>query len=209
MLDVHAPEHKIGGARDFIIHILTITVGLLIALGLEASVEALHNRHEREEAEATIRAELRDNRDALNKAQADIKLEEKNMVGVLDFLQARLQNKPADPSGLTLGFHEGPLQDSAWRTANSTGILRLMDYAQVQKYSLAYKEQAQFEEMETQALNQYLELDSFVVKGFDPNHVTPDDMKAAIPVVRLALARLVGMQDISHGALMAYDEALK
>ena len=35
MLDVHTPEHRIGGVRDFLLHILTITVGLLIALALE------------------------------------------------------------------------------------------------------------------------------------------------------------------------------
>ena len=55
MLDVHAPEHGIHGVRDFFVHLLTISVGLLIAVGLEASVEALHHRSERKEAEATLR----------------------------------------------------------------------------------------------------------------------------------------------------------
>ena len=40
MLDVHAPEHGIHGMRDFFVHLLTITAGLLIALALEAGVEA-------------------------------------------------------------------------------------------------------------------------------------------------------------------------
>lgn len=62
MLDVHPPEHGIHGIRDFFIHLLTITVGLLIALGLEATVEALHHRSERKEAEATLRQELTQNR---------------------------------------------------------------------------------------------------------------------------------------------------
>ena len=55
MLDVHAPEHRIHGTRDFFLHLFTITIGLLIALGLEASVEALHHRHQRQEAETLIR----------------------------------------------------------------------------------------------------------------------------------------------------------
>ena len=42
MLDVHVPEHGIHRFRDFFLHLFTITIGLLIALGLEASVEALH-----------------------------------------------------------------------------------------------------------------------------------------------------------------------
>ena len=96
MLDVHVPDHKLGGVRDFVIHILTITVGLLIALGLEASVEALHHRHQRNEADETIRQELRENRDTLSKARAEMKVEVANMVRVLDFLEARSKGQPGD-----------------------------------------------------------------------------------------------------------------
>ncbi len=79
MLDVHAPEHGINGVRDFFLHLFTITVGLLIALGLEAGAEALHHRHQREEAEATIRREISENHDELQKLQVDIKREGENL----------------------------------------------------------------------------------------------------------------------------------
>ncbi len=46
MLDVHPPHHPVHTWRDFLIHIATICVGLLIAIGLEQTVEALHRRHE-------------------------------------------------------------------------------------------------------------------------------------------------------------------
>ena len=209
MIDVHPPEHGIHGFRDFLIHLLTITVGLLIELGLEASVEALHHRHQRHEAEATIRQELQQNREDLMKAQGSIQLEMRNMEAILNFLEARSQGQHGDPSGLTLVMHEGPLHDAAWRTAASTGVLSYMDYGEVEKYALAYKEQDEFEAMEIQALNEYLQLDSFVVNGFDPQHVSPDDVKAALPEVRHALALLGGMMDVSRGAIMAEDDALK
>jgi hypothetical protein len=35
MLDVHPPHEKMHGFKDFLLHLLTITIGLLIALGLE------------------------------------------------------------------------------------------------------------------------------------------------------------------------------
>jgi hypothetical protein len=47
MLDVHPPHHPTHTWRDFFIHIATIIVGLLIAIGLEQTVEALHRAHER------------------------------------------------------------------------------------------------------------------------------------------------------------------
>jgi hypothetical protein len=37
-LDVHAPHHRVEGWKDFFIHLLTISVGLLIAVGIEGCV---------------------------------------------------------------------------------------------------------------------------------------------------------------------------
>jgi hypothetical protein len=209
MLDIHPPEHGIHGVREFLLHLFTITVGLLIAIGLEQSVEAIHHHHQRREAEETIRRELLENRDMLTRARSVMTVEQKDLVQILDFLQARLKDQAVDPTGLDLKFSEGALQDAAWSTANTTGITTYMDYKEVQRFSVAYKEQAQFEEMEKRALIEYLQLDSFVIKGFDPKNVTPDDMKAALPIVRTAIADLGGMLDISRGALEAYTDALK
>ena len=47
MLDIHPPHHAASTWRDFLIHIATIVIGLLIAIGLEQAVEAIHRRHER------------------------------------------------------------------------------------------------------------------------------------------------------------------
>jgi hypothetical protein len=43
-LDVHAPHEPIHGVKDFLLHLLTISVGLLIAVGIEGCVE-LHREH--------------------------------------------------------------------------------------------------------------------------------------------------------------------
>ena len=42
MLDVHPPHNPTHTWRDFFIHIATIVIGLLIAIGLEQSVEAFY-----------------------------------------------------------------------------------------------------------------------------------------------------------------------
>jgi len=39
MLDVHAPHSSIGGWREFLLHLVAITIGLVIALSLEGLVE--------------------------------------------------------------------------------------------------------------------------------------------------------------------------
>lgn len=43
-MEVHPPHSPIHSVKEFMVHLLAITIGLLIALGLEASVEWLHHR---------------------------------------------------------------------------------------------------------------------------------------------------------------------
>jgi hypothetical protein len=59
MLDVHPPHTATHTWRDFLLHIATICVGLLIAVGLEQSVEAVHRAHERRELIEDFRNECR------------------------------------------------------------------------------------------------------------------------------------------------------
>ena len=58
MLDVHSPHEPIIGWKDFLLHLFTITIGLLIALSLEGMVEWFHHRHLVHEAEASLYREI-------------------------------------------------------------------------------------------------------------------------------------------------------
>jgi hypothetical protein len=57
MLDVHAPHQSIHTWRDFFIHIAVISIGLLIAIGLEQTVEYLHHRHQVADLREALRIE--------------------------------------------------------------------------------------------------------------------------------------------------------
>src|SRR5579863_8039658 len=60
MLDVHAPHETVHTWKDFLVHIVAITIGLLIAVGLEQTVEFFHHRHQRLQLEEQIREVLSD-----------------------------------------------------------------------------------------------------------------------------------------------------
>jgi hypothetical protein len=208
MLDVHPPEHGIHGVRDFFLHLFTITVGLLIAIGLEQSVEVMHHRHQRHEAEAMIRQELQANRKVVRDSAPQLKQEIDSMTSVLYTLEALSAGKPQLPLKVAdLAFREGPMQDSAWRTANSTGVLSYMDYGEVGNFSDAYKEQDQLQAMEELTLNDYLELVP-ILSNHDKD-MTPERAKEALPYARSAVGHLSGMYFIGAGALGSYDQALK
>jgi hypothetical protein len=52
MFDIHPPHSPIHGWRDFLVQLVTITAGLLIALALEGLVEWLNHRHIMHQAQA-------------------------------------------------------------------------------------------------------------------------------------------------------------
>src|ERR1700722_2594690 len=62
MLDVHPAHHAASTWRDFFIHIATIVLGLLIAVGLEQLVEQIHHRHQAREMVAALHDESIENR---------------------------------------------------------------------------------------------------------------------------------------------------
>jgi hypothetical protein len=73
MLEAHAPHEPIHTWTSFAIHIAAIAVGLLLALALEQSAEAIHHGRQRSELEAQMHAVL----------QADTRIDD------VDFKQLR------------------------------------------------------------------------------------------------------------------------
>jgi hypothetical protein len=61
MLDVHPAQHAASTWREFFIHLGTITLGLLIAISLEQSVEWAHHLRQRHQLEADLQAEGAEN----------------------------------------------------------------------------------------------------------------------------------------------------
>src|SRR5580698_10543753 len=61
MLDVHAPHEAIDTRKGFVLHIATITIGLLIAIGLEQTVEFFHHRSVVRETRAALAEEKQEN----------------------------------------------------------------------------------------------------------------------------------------------------
>jgi hypothetical protein len=140
-MEVHAPEHPIHTWRDFAIHIATIVVGLLIAIGLEQSVEWIHHRHIVHVARENIRQELENNHAAVTQdvgyLQANMERVKRNIVTI-----HALQDHPKDFHGrIESDMEFSSMDDSAWRSARDTGALAYMPYTDVQRLSDIYNQQ--------------------------------------------------------------------
>ena len=153
-MEVHPPDHAIHSWRDFFIHIATIVVGLLIAIGLEQSVEALHHRHLLHQAREQLREEMAQNRRTLVRDQhlLDVAREDSR------YNVALLSTPPKDAaSHLRLGWSWNAMQSSAWTTARETGALALMPYDEVQRLAEVYGQQDVVNSEAVEHIHHYVE----------------------------------------------------
>jgi hypothetical protein len=209
MLDVHPPHEKMHGFKDFLLHLLTITIGLLIALGLEGYAEHWRQRELKKDADIKLRQEIRDNAQEIvlvHKANAS---EQENLKRIVDFLNARKKNEPYDTHQIRLDFAMGDLKSASWKTAAATGALGFMEYDQVQRYSAVYQLQDKYSALQDQTIDEFLQLQSYVIYGFDPKKITPADAGAAELDTRRALAHLVAMDQVGTALASEYDAVLR
>ena len=141
-MEVHPPEHPIHTWRDFFIHIVTIVIGLLIAIGLEQSVEWFHHRHIVHTARENISREIDDNRKL---AASNGALAERTKQLMLQNMH-RVQQLKHNPHALDHGemhftFGWSAFSDTAWLSARDTGALAFMPVEEVQRDAGIYTQQ--------------------------------------------------------------------
>ena len=151
MLDVHLPHGKLHGLRDFLLHLFTITVGLLIAVQIESCVEWRHHVHLAQEARESLRTEIEQNLKDLQAAQTGLQAWRKAVDDDLAVV-ARIQLHPNDPAAQKASIQISAsgirLRDTAWRTAQATGALAYMPYEEAQRYASIYQAQAALTELQ-------------------------------------------------------------
>src|ERR1700683_5455455 len=190
MLDVHPPHEKMHGVKDFCFHLLTITIGLLIALGLEGYAEHWKQRELKKDADTKLRQEIRDNAKEMASVHNANATEQANLVRIVNFMSARAKNQPYDIHQIRLDFTLGDLKSASWKTAAATGALGFMDYDQVQSYAAVYELQDKYSALQDQTIDEFLQLQSYVIYGFDPEKITPADAGSAELNARRTLVRL-------------------
>ena len=155
MFDIHLPHKSIHGIQEFFLHLFTITVGLLIAVQIESFVEWRHHVHLAEEARAALRTEIEQNLKDLKGAQSGLKAWRSSNEADLAAMR-RIQEHPDDSdaqhTNLTVNASGISLEDTAWRTAQSTGALAYMPYEEAERYSHIYQAQATLLAMEDKPL---------------------------------------------------------
>jgi hypothetical protein len=193
MLDVHPPHAPTHTWKDFFIHIATIVVGLIIAVGLEQSVEALHHLREVSETRKALRAEMADNRKAFEQDARNWRWETAELENNLDALRY-LSQHPGTPDeklpGVLFWSHRGAhFSHAAWDAATSAGVTSLMPREEITETQAYY---TRLETIDTAAIDVWAAINDasrfeFVVSRLSA--LTPAQIEEVTNLTEIAMER--------------------
>ncbi len=179
-MDVHPPHGPIHSWRDFLIHLLTITIGLLIALGLEGLVEWAHHRHLVHRAYATIQREMQENASTAAKDAQWIREDEQRIQQDIQTLLSLRAGKKIEHGSLEYNERWDSLSSAAWQTAHASGAMNYLDYAEAQAIAEVYGQQEITNTFGLEAYKSHTMAISPLFISGDPNSMTREEVQLSL-----------------------------
>ena len=140
-MDIHPPRQSIHTVKDFLLHLLTITVGLFIALSLEAAVESLHHRHLVRDARENLRREITANQQQYSMNAKWVAENREQLARNIELLRDLRKGKKLDPANLGWHWQWNSFSGVAWRAARDNGAVSYMEPGLISSYSWIYLQQ--------------------------------------------------------------------
>lgn len=208
-VEIHAPHGPINSYKEFLVHLGTITAGVLIALSLEGVMEWNHYRILVREAKENIRREIEDNLKDIDTVLAKSGERKQRTDTALRFVDELLRTKKTDVNELQLGFEGADLNNASWQTAERTGALAHMEYADVKRYSHLYNVQETYASLQRQNLDRLTAALQFVADGNDPTLAPPAALEAFREQIMALRAGAFIEDEIGHRLADLYRETSK
>ena len=193
MLDVHAPHETIQGWKAFFVHIATIVIGLLIAVGLEQTVEFFHHRHEVAETREALREEMDKN---VARFHDNVETHLMTMAYLHNNMRIfeYLRDHPGTPQDKLPGILYWPIftqppQKAAWTTAEHTEVLSLMPRAEVRDATDVYERLDYAWEAYQPVLNVLTQCTAYFAQTPDISTLPPAAVVGEIELIKTAIAR--------------------
>jgi hypothetical protein len=210
MLEPHAPHEYIQTWRGFFIHIATIVVGLIIAVGLEQTVEYFHHRHERNYLEEQMREVLEDDTRLIASDTIDLKAFRVYLVELQAAVNARRHglSTPAAPrgndprSGIALRFPSL----APYEAAKDNGTTALLSDQRIRLYNRIALQRGLTMTVSNQWFDDLAAMNAFK-KRFDPASETTGlgDFQSAADLASLSPAELTEYQGLIANLLNHTD----
>ncbi len=179
-MDVHPPHGRIHGWQDLLIHLVTITIGLLIALTLQGAVDSIHHRHLVREARASISREMTENHKLLAADLTRIQEDETRILADIKTLVALRSGGKLERGSLEYHVQWSSFDDSAWRAAETTGALNYMDYQTARALADIYAQQRLISSRGVQIFDAQSRAVSPVFITGDPNQMSKEETQLTL-----------------------------
>ena len=205
-MEIHLPGH-VRTFRDFFVHLGIITLGILIALGLEQVVEAHHRAQIGRATLVSFRGELAyDRRQVLEVMAAT--------AGMRGQLQRQIEaieaaHEPLAKAAIPIEYP--PIQfdyivSASWETAIATQALYYIPAVDAKRFSEAYGVFRLFLDAERSGLSAWQDLRRF---GADAAALTPEQRRALVEELRRYESFTYVIEMIGKGTLQTCDRALQ
>lgn len=200
----HHAQHPFASLKDFVLHILTISLGLGLALAAEAGVEYYNHRELANETREYFRTQLEDNKKLVVnhlKASAEMEAALEKATALLD------TDMPAAKKTMLAAPHEFiDLNTGSWAPAVATGALNYMRLAEVQQYSQIHVSELSLNRVNREDEDVWFDLSEYngQASEFDKN-----DLKSLKKLLRKAAmySKRIGLQE--QELLKMYEQAGK
>ena len=208
-MDVHPAHHAPRTWRDFFLHLVTITIGLFIALTLQAGVESLHHRHLVSEARENLRREIQINRKRYAENVQNLEKNRRQLARDIDQLRELRSGKPIEKNALVWGWDWDSYIDASWKTARDTGAVSYMSFDLINAYAEVYIQQDIVNAQALAIVNDEPKSAAFLQIAKDPSALSPADIQSMLLSLAESDIKLATLQDIMKSLDEMYTKAMK
>jgi hypothetical protein len=206
-MEVHAPHKPIQSIKEFLVHLLAITIGLLIALGLESAVEWVHHRHQAQDARENIMQEVRANQLGVLIHFKAMTNEQKRLEAILAEVIDLQMKRPAKPLGDFNWTYNFPV-DSAWNATSSSGAIAYMHYRDVKRYSKLYDFQKLYSSYVQHYLEERHEMNVLTARLHAEGRLSDAEFESIKRIIQSEILRTMELQEMDQTLNSAYSEML-
>jgi hypothetical protein len=206
-MEIHGPEGPTNSFKDFLIHIVIVTIGILIALGLEGIRETIYVHRVVRDARENFHVELVGNRRNLDRELKN----DSEMLAQLDGIIADLPKLRKDPAELRTRvaklYPSGYFfSSSRWESALSTGALGHMSVDEVNQYAEVNFLVHAYTALESQADTDWQKLEAFFSANENP---TQQEMNTGVEKLYLYRADTRSLKQVAEEFSNSLNNALE
>lgn len=208
-MDVHPAHHAPHTWREFFLQLVTITIGLFIALTLQAGVESLHHRHLVSEARENLRREIQINRNHYAENVQTLENNRRQLGRNIDLLRDLRSGKAIEKGALAWGWDWNGYVDASWKTARDTGAVSYMSFDLINAYSDVYSQQDYVNTEALAIVSDEPKSAAFLLVAKDPSALSPSDIQSMLISLAESDIKLATLQNIMKPLDEMYTKAMK